>query len=287
MAKPGIQDNWELLQNVPSARLMAARGQLHQAVQLVTAAAISYLEPKPDDSHTSIVWNPELKLMVSQPLRALPDLRVALRPADLTLLVLEYDSIANSIVLDGLRTREAGERLAALLDQHGLSGQQFTLRKHYELPDYPSRDAKPFTLDDPEALQMFAGLYDNTHGAISRFLINQNLSLPVYIWPHHFDLATLLVSEKDDTGAVKASLGLGFSPGDTSYPDPYFYASPWPVPPAEQQLPDLQPPFRWNRQGWTGMVLHHLELFETQNPQILLARFFSDAFSAYELLTKQ
>ena len=48
------------------------------------------------------------------------------------------------------------------------------------------------------------------------------------IWPHHFDLGALL-----PIGDGRA-IGLGLSPGDGAYDEPYFYTSPYPVPPSDQ-----------------------------------------------------
>jgi hypothetical protein len=54
----------------------------------------------------------------------------------------------------------------------------------------------------------------------------------VRCWPHHFDIATLLsLGRGDPEGA--AAIGIGMSPGDAYYPQPHFYISPWPAPPAD------------------------------------------------------
>ncbi|NNE17483.1 MAG: hypothetical protein HKN10_03295, partial [Myxococcales bacterium] len=50
------------------------------------------------------------------------------------------------------------------------------------------------------------------------------------------------------------SIGVGFSPGDGSYDQPYFYVTPWPYPEASS-LPRLTKGAEWHRSGWTGAVL--------------------------------
>ena len=56
-------------------------------------------------------------------------------------------------------------------------------------------------------------------------------------------------------GAEEArSIGVGFSPGDGSYDQPYFYVTPWPYPDTED-LPPLAVGAHWHRTGWTGAVL--------------------------------
>ena len=58
-------------------------------------------------------------------------------------------------------------------------------------------------------------------------------------WPHHFDIATLVKLE-DGQPANARSIGVGVSPGDEYYAQPYVYVSPWPRFDAGK-LPDLPP----------------------------------------------
>lgn len=59
---------------------------------------------------------------------------------------------------------------------------------------------------------------------LSRYYSNANTLLvdiskgtvPVRVWPHHFDIAVLLPGLRGDQ-----SVGVGLSPGDTGYPEPY------------------------------------------------------------------
>src|SRR5262249_57852622 len=70
---------------------------------------------------------------------------------------------------------------------------------------------------------------------------------PILLGPHHFDIATLL-----DFGESR-TIGVGLSPGDSSYAEPYFYVSPSPVP-KDRSGPAL-PVGHWHSQGWFGAVL--------------------------------
>jgi len=75
---------------------------------------------------------------------------------------------------------------------------------------------------------------------------------PVRCWPHHFDIATL-VGLEEGPSRIARSIGIGVSPGDESYPQPYFYISPWPHLKAAG-LPDLPPPGHWHTQGFVAAV---------------------------------
>jgi hypothetical protein len=74
----------------------------------------------------------------------------------------------------------------------------------------------------------------------------------VRCWPHHFDVATLVELEAGHAESAR-SIGVGFSPGDESYAQPYWYVSPWPRPdPAT--LPQAPMPGHWHTQGFTALV---------------------------------
>jgi hypothetical protein len=86
---------------------------------------------------------------------------------------------------------------------------------------------------------------------------------PVRVWPHHFDIAVLIELGAEDDRPVDPeearSVGVGMTPGDDSYPDPYWYVTPWPYP-AATGLPKLPPPGAWHTDGWVGAVLGAADL---------------------------
>ena len=93
------------------------------------------------------------------------------------------------------------------------------------------------------------------------------------MWPHHFDIATRITLPD----AKDASIGLGMSPGDDSYDEPYWYVSPWPVPPATDTLPRLAPTSSWHTKDWFGAVLLSSTLPEEAPAQRAALREFLDA----------
>ena len=75
----------------------------------------------------------------------------------------------------------------------------------------------------------------------------------VRCWPHHFDIATLLNFEPAEDGTAR-SIGIGLSPGDHHYHQPYVYVSPWPHLKAAG-LPLLPPPGHWHTQEFVAAVM--------------------------------
>ena len=84
-------------------------------------------------------------------------------------------------------------------------------------------------------------------------------SLPRRIWPHHFDLAVLhLLDGSDADPEASPSVNVGFSPGDETSPEPYYYLRPWPEPKVE--VAPALPGGEWHREGWFGALLSEAEL---------------------------
>jgi hypothetical protein len=90
----------------------------------------------------------------------------------------------------------------------------------------------------------------------------------VQFWPHGLDLAMLwfsgrLVPGQDPGKPADADeqMNFGFSTGDAGIPEPYFYATAYPLPPALPAAP-LPEGVTWHTQGWQGAVLHYAALVE-------------------------
>src|SRR5512134_3835618 len=89
---------WNALNPAIAPELSDARLQLHYAAQFATALGISYLSPRPDDSHTNLGWDPRLEALRSRDVRAPSHaVCVAVQPRDLTLLMLLDGAIAQRI----------------------------------------------------------------------------------------------------------------------------------------------------------------------------------------------
>ena len=90
---------------------------------------------------------------------------------------------------------------------------------------------------------------------------------PVQLWPHGFDLAFEWfggrVVEHEENGQVKkypAQLNLGFSPGEPSHPEPYFYSNPWPFEADRLLGHPLPHGARWFTESWQGSILPYAAL---------------------------
>jgi hypothetical protein len=103
---------------------------------------------------------------------------------------------------------------------------------------------------------------------------------PITLWAHHFDLALLWFSGRLVEGVDPADeenadeqVNFGFSVGDESTPEPYFYITAYPNPAGLEsvQLPDGA---SWHNEGWNGALLPYSVLTEVKNPQSHLLDFW-------------
>ena len=249
-----------------------ARLQLHYAAQFATAMGISYLKPRPDDSHTNLGWNTKLEALASREVRALShSVRVAIRPRDLTLLVLVDSAIGQRIPLNGSTISQVEHTLRSALAATGLDSRRLTLHRHYELPLHAIAGGHPFDTSRLDDFTELAHWYGN--GALVLGALRARLGgSEVRCWPHHFDIATLT------TLGPGRSSGAGMLPGDEMFPEPYFYVNVHPVP-----EPDRLGAFRlegggtWNTDGWTGGVLTSSRLEPDPSAQEAQVRAFFDS----------
>jgi hypothetical protein len=132
----------------------------------------------------------------------------------------------------------------------------------YEMPEHAVARGGAFRGDDLAACAELARWYATADRCLraGAFLQpeakpddNQQAS-PVRCWPHHFDIATLITLPSIAPRGGARSIGVGLSPGDASYAQPYFYVTPWPYP-KDPPLPRLPGGGIWHQTGWFGAVL--------------------------------
>jgi hypothetical protein len=232
---------WEATATV-AADLAEARAASHWGAQLVAAAGATLAPPRPDDSHTSLEWLDGARALAGVPVGA--GLRAALRPADLTLQVLAGDIAAWSLALPGQTMEGALRWLSGAIGKAAAP----LARPRHELPAHPLGAGAPFPAV-PAAAARLAAWFASADRMLRAIAAAVPEASPVRCWPHHFDIATLIALDAPATRTV----GVGLSPGDGSYAEPYWYVTPWPYPAADR-LPPL-PAGRWHTEGWVGAVL--------------------------------
>ena len=229
--------------------LVEARLQAHWAAQVLAAVGFSYLPPADDYSHTALRWDDAGQVLATGPLPE-TELRATLEVRTLTLgLGDERHVLVGSPLADGYAwMRSAVERQTGQVPSKPLK------TPAHDLPDHAVRDGATFAGGDAlgELEAWFAA-----GGALTEAVAEHAAGAgAARLWPHHFDVASLITIA--GSGENARTVGVGLSPGDGGKPAPYWYVTPWPAPKAA--LPDLEGGGRWHTEGWTGAVLDAADL---------------------------
>lgn len=267
-------ENWNRL-GVPQPRaLVDARLQLHYAAQVVSAVGRNFLPKQEDDSHTNLGWMAELGALTSRMAGENQPFRAALDFDEFRLLLLDEENhFISTQPLDGLTMDDAYAWLASAISERiGSPVKQDLSVLHYELPADPLADGGTFMRGHISGIRELGRWYANSELLFQKIRRQGEVSAELRCWPHHFDLAVSL-----ELGDGK-SIGVGLSPGDASYAEPYIYVSPWPYP-KPKTLPELTSG-EWHTEGFTAAVLTGTELVEVSDQSGAAAGFLSSAVKA-------
>jgi hypothetical protein len=277
---------WQVTGEPAPDELMEARLQLHWAAQILCAAADAMLEHQPNDSHSNLGWDETLQALTTH---VSPfGLFAALRPADLSIMLADQTGmVIDHFKLDGCTIQDGLEWLEGLATE--ISGEpvpQPLKLRDYEMPEHPVGTGEPFDFKEPDAFAEVGRWFASAHHVLSKVQQREPNASPVRCWPHHFDLATLITLDPERDPEHARAIGVGLSPGDSSYAEPYFYVNPWPQP------TDTNPPALdtglWHTDGFFGAVLTASMIVETTGSDAQLALvngFLNAAIDAdYQLL---
>ncbi len=246
--------DWETLGSVDPRQLTDARLQLHWMAQAATAVGKRLLPHQPDYGEQSFQWSQGLRALVQTPVEAARPFRAGLRPSPPALLLAsDGDEILRELPLEGRTLEETYGWMSEQVEE--LLGQPLTqpLERPGELPRHPVGGGVPFSVRDAEACAEIARYFADADRLLRQVRDENPGASPVRCWPHHFDVATLIALEAGADAESARSIGVGLSPGDDRFSEPYFYVLPWPAPKGD--LSELAGGGWWHTEGWTGAVL--------------------------------
>ena len=251
--------SWPILRSQDPTTLAAARSLAHRAVQWTARAARANLAPAPDDSHTSLAWHPGQAALLTQLLPG--GVKVGLR-IGVHELVFIKGAGSETLALGGTDA-DAGEWLDAKLAAAGLkpaSGVTLPYETPHALFARPADEAPRFAA----VAGWIAAGAEVLEEVRRKYRRHKPGPGPVRCWPHHFDIATLVALEPGDPERARA-IGVGVSPGDDYYAQPYLYVSPYPRP-ATDGLPALPAGGRWHTRDFFGAIATGTDLLALEDP---------------------
>lgn len=187
--------------------------EIHWSSQYLVAAAKSFLEEKPDDSHTNLGFNPETASLYTRDLQGRGRLEYAIAEKKL-----RWDELGLEWQLEG---RTHPEILRALHKAFADSGMNSAYRfdLHYELPYDLPKSGYTYTESGTDTLAYH--IAQRTLGQNGMRAISEKYGQEVRVWPHHFDSGLFLNGLRED----ELSVGLGLAIPDALSDHYYFFIS--------------------------------------------------------------
>ncbi|VAW30391.1 hypothetical protein MNBD_BACTEROID07-1882 [hydrothermal vent metagenome] len=256
MPKTTVVDHWQILRINPQ-KLKADADNLHQAAQLVAMAGKYFILETADDSHTASRWIVGRNLQLGETIHGgKQDFHVGLSYPDFALQLLATDlEIMAALPLNGKTFPEAFQWLRNQLKIQGMDAGKLLPKMHFDIPDHPIKNGKPFRVENFEYLQELARHRTNGHLLHQYFRQLLHSDEELFIWPHHFDEGLYLPLTFEGKTLI-SSVSFGLAMPDIYYPEPYFYVTAWEK--EEKRVlkeAKLSPPGHWHRQDWLGQVL--------------------------------
>lgn len=242
---------------------------LHIAVQYLAAAGISFVEKKPDDSHTNLGWSPDSSFLYT---RNLNDAGLRLR-LNYPAFALEWSN-GLSLPLNGINHAKVVEWISNNARSLGVS-KKYRYRFHYETGYGPINDDFIHQQPDESELHRISDLLSTAQLSIGNALRLHNLQSEIRIWPHHFDLgAYARVNEQ-------LGIGIGLAIPDSMINNFYYYVSGWRGDEGLQtdKLETLSHG-EWRSGSWNGATLEAMEVNESKATDFIvqaIAAFRSDS----------
>jgi hypothetical protein len=276
--------DWSPIAGAEPARLQEARLQAHHAVQWLARAARAYVPAQPDDSHTNLGWDEAFGGFETHKMQGA---RIGVKLAPLALAILEgRDSTPSRILpLDGRKEGDIRGWLGEELGHLGLDARALDTPLPYKIPHHKITIGTPYTAQVlGDGFRDLATWYSNANQSLERLrktaAARKLEALPARCWPHHFDFATLIPLDPKVDAAEKARfVGVGLSPGDENFNEPYFYVTPWPYPPPAK-LPPIPEIGTWYTKKFTAAVVPAHRILAAQGRQTETEAFLAAAVEA-------
>jgi hypothetical protein len=270
--------SWARLGAIAPSALADTRLELHHAVQIIVSAAISYIPAWSDDSHTALSWSAPRRAFITEPITARRTIRIGLGVEDLKLDILDDadDSLA-SYHLPENTIAQGSEWLAEAMAKEGLDRSGFTSRKHYTIPNHVVAAGARFSATAGAERAELARYWSNAAAYLDALATAIPGASRVLTWPHHFDIATLTELPKTRSGKTP-TIGVGLSPGDESYREPYWYVGPNPRPDVSTAA-RLGGGGRWHTAGWIGAALPASDFVDAQDQRAQVNAFVESAMN--------
>lgn len=250
-----LLSQWQVQTITDHARLLNAKRQTHQAVQLVSHVSRNILPHHPWDIFGNLEWKRGLDMFLGWAIPGRFDIRAGLRVTDLSLhLCTPQGHSFKEFSLHGKTYSEGFEWLKAEVQAFGIDSSGMKTEIPYDIPEYPQAAGVPFDTTDKEAFADFARTFSNASLILEHVADLHPIWQHVKTWPHHFDISS---RRRFLVKGQPAHMGVGYSPGDDhNYAEPYWHLTFSPHDHVDKaSLPSIHGDLAWHTERWLGVVL--------------------------------
>ena len=236
---------WQKLNRLDTIELEKARIQILNAVQLVSAVPRSYLPSKKGEHQDWLTWNSKSSAIESKQLKGTEPVKVSLDLEQFVLSVHGSNQHIEHLVLSGLTYPMAFGWMKIKLDSFNLDSDEFSDDTGYRLERVLGPDEE-INVTNQQVFSSIAIYYSNASEVLAQLSSELNLNPVLNIMPSTLNLQASQVEKSH-------GFSIGFSPGDKSYPDPYFYIR---IDDTNENLMNKisRSVGIWNTKDWHGLV---------------------------------
>ena len=249
---------------IPAAGLVETKSALHAAAKVL---GDQLKRTRPRRKHW---WHASLRLslhgLTTGVIAGEVDVELEIDFAESELLFRSSSGETREVSLRGQSAREISDSVHAFYDSVGFVSDKSQRGDHERdetiQPDYSTEVAGAMGETFRAVGNQFAAL---------RASFREEAS-PIQVWPHHFDLSMLwlpgtLIDGQDpaDEESADQQLNFGFTFGDGTISEPYFYITAYPTSDAYASI-DLPDGARWQTDGFSGVVMPLAALEGRQDP---------------------
>lgn len=221
--------------------------EIHWCTQYLVGAAKSFLQPQPDDSHTSLGFDAQKGCLFTRDLQGRGVLEYGIAEKKI-----RWPHGNVELDLQGKKHEEIVRALHMVFADAGFD-RPYRFELHYELPYPRPQEGYSFPETRRDTLEKHTEFRKLGQMALEGFAEKNDLDAEVRVWPHHYDTGIYL----PEIGSGGWSVGMGLAIPDSMIDEYYFYTSAYldgmPIDP--RGFPDLPQPAFWISGTFKGGIL--------------------------------
>lgn len=279
--------SWKMLSVPYNEQLSKGIGELHTASQFVGMFGNAFVPKKNDDSHTNLAWVPDEDQIIG---RSFQNTKAFLNVQDWTLgLTNEKKGKTHKTEIAAKTKQDLLSWFHQNLNNFELTPSSYQYFQHFDLPDYHFQANSQFEHLSIEVRQALICQMHNACITLNQIVQEQNLNTEIRIWPHHFDMGSLIPLAYDNNQMPTKTIGLGWANPDNEIPEPYFYINFWSkyIDFSSLDLPQLKTAGSWHQQSWIGMILTYTDILSASDQYQTVKQYFDEGISTAQSILEE